>query len=167
MSLSTHSYVFDEPEEKSDFPVLPEGKEFPFSILEINEMTQSKNGNSMIPLKLEFDGGPLGKTAVYEYLVFMDSMKWKIDQFLKCVAGDAIKAGKKVNFEDADFLAWLKRRTGRATLKIEQVKGKTYDRNVLDSYIYEGTSKDVRQDSMPEPSRKEMVEEPDDDDIPF
>lgn len=169
MSLSTHSYVFDEPEEKTDFPVLPAGKEFPFVILEINEMKQSKAGNPMIPLKLEFDGGSLGKATVYEYLVFQDNMKWKIDQFLKCVAGEAIKAGKRVNFEDQTFLDWLKRQTGKGILKIEKVQGKDYDRNVLDSYVYDGSSKEVTQAraNTPPPEPADQGDEVDPDDIPF
>lgn len=163
-NLSTHSYVFEEPEEKSDLIVLPAGKEFPFKILEINAMKDSRAGNPMIPVKLEFDGGSLGKATVYENLIFMPSMKWKIDQFLKCVAGEGIKAGKKVNFEDSDFLEWLKRQTGRATLKIEPVLGKTYSRNSIDSYIYEGSSKGTSTNSMPEAGDDQ---EDDDENLPF
>ncbi len=169
MSLSTHSYVFEEPEEQSDRIILPAGKEFPFVILEINDMKDSSTGNPMIPVKMEFDGGDHGKSIVYEKLVFVETMKWKINQFLKCVAGDGIKAGKKVNFEDPEFIGWLKRQTGKATLKIEDVKGKTYQRNSVDSYSYEGSSKEVEKSSMPESSMPESssADEVDDDDIPF
>lgn len=166
MSLNLNAYQYDEPEEKSDFITLPAGKPFPFTIVEINEIKMSKAGNPMIPLKLEFDGGPLGKTTVYEYLVFHDNIKRKIDGFLKCVAGEAIKAGKKVNFEDSAFIDWLKRRTGTATLKVEPVQGKTYDRNVLDAYIYEGTSKDIRKAEAP-PEPADQGDDFDPDNIPF
>ena len=115
----------------------------------------------MIPIKLEFDGGDLGKVTVYDNLVFMESMKWKLDSFLKCVCGDALKAGKKINFEDPTFLDWLRRKSGVATLKIEQVRGKDYSRNSLNRYVYDGSSKGA----SAAPVEKES--EIDDDLIPF
>jgi hypothetical protein len=171
--MDASNFTFENPEERPAMVVLPEGTPFPFSILEVNEMERSRGGNDMIPLKLEFDGGALGKTKVYEYLVFADNMKWKINQFLACVAGDAIKEGKKVNFNDPAFIQWLQRRTGKATLRIEPVKGKTYDRNVIDSYIYEGSSKGTggaataRQSPPPEYQPADQDGDIDEEELPF
>ncbi|MBK1883696.1 DUF669 domain-containing protein [Luteolibacter pohnpeiensis] len=166
--MNLNDYTFEEPVEK-EFSVFEDG-EYPFTILEINALTTSTTGNPMIPLKLEFTDED-EKTTVYENLVFTDKAKYKIDQFLKCVCG-TLKPGRKINFEDPDFLRWLQVRTGRAKLTSEKVKGKDYRRNKVVSFVYESTSIEGTSVRTPAakaspPSTPVEAEVIDDDDIPF
>ena len=162
MSLTKFEYT--EPEEKSEFIILPKG-EYKFRILEINEMKETREKRiPMIPLKLEFSDDAGRTVVVYDNLLFAENTLWKVKQFLKCVYPD-INAGRAVDFEDPEFIAWLGRKTGTAKLKIGPVFGKDYDRNEVDAYVY------AKPESAAPPTSQnmklEVVEEADDDKIPF
>ena len=159
-------FIVEEPEER-DFTLLPKG-EYPWTILEINAMTETQKGDPMLPVKFEFTGPNGERATVYENFVFTDGAKWKINQFLKA-AYDQMESGKAVDFTDPAFLKWLKARTGRAKLGVEQVKGKTkdYDRNKIEAFIIGKT-----EGAPPSTKKTEAFTPPaaaadDDDEIPF
>jgi hypothetical protein len=164
MSFDPSNYEFNEPEEKS-FHIFPKG-EYQWRIAEINEMTTSKSGNAMLPIKFEFSDGE-NTNFVYENFVFVESAKFKIDQFLKCCSGQ-MAPGRKINFSDPEVLKWLAARTGRAKLKIEKAFGKDYDRNAIEAFVYETTKVSGASVSTP-PAKQQPPSAPadDDDDIPF
>jgi len=158
-NIDPNNFLMEEPEDR-EFIVLPEG-EYPFVILEINQMETSKSGNPMIPLKLEFTG-PGGSTTVYEYLVFADKAAFKIKQFLKSIA---VPIGQRVDFEDPQFLKWVKAQKGRAKLGVEPVQGKTYDRNKVEAFVYDKAA--TAAGGPPAAKAKVVPEDEVDDDIPF
>jgi hypothetical protein len=137
-TINPRSFLMEEPEER-DFTVLAKG-DYPFAIAEINAMTTTqKTGADMLPIKFEFTGHDGEKATVYENFVFTEAAAFKIKQFLKCVQ---VPIGQRVDFEDAKFLGWLKKQTGRARLGVERVQGKTkdYDKNKIEAFLYEKTS---------------------------
>lgn len=148
---------------ESQFTVLEDG-DYPFSILEMNAITRSASGNDMMPLKLEFSGPDGEKATVYEYLVFTEKAAFKINQFLASIK---IPTGTRINFRDAEFIKYIKAKSGVATLASEPVKGKYYFRNKVVKFLYNGTSK---RDEVPAhkatPAFVPPVED-DTDDIPF
>ena len=168
----TTDFISGEPEE-NNFTVLPKG-EYPFTILEINSFEQSKAGNDMLPLKLEFTGLEGVKSTVFENLVFTEKAIFKINQFLAAIS---VPAGTRINFRDPEFIKYLKVKTGRAMLDIEDYKNKAdkiVQKNVVAAFIYEGTSKRDKpvQKSIPSgppahrpsaPAESELS----DDEIPF
>ena len=130
-------FTSGEPEEQSAFTVFDDG-DYPFTIVEINEIKNSAAGNEMLQLKLEFTN-PEGETCtVYEYLVFTAKAAFKINQFLASIK---IPSGTRVNFHDPDFIKYIKAKSGIATLASEPVKGKDYLRNKIVKFLYNGTSK--------------------------
>jgi hypothetical protein len=159
--LDPSNFIYDEPEDK-DKIVFAKGI-YKFRIVEINSMTESKEArNPMIPIKFEFSRADGATTTVYENLVFIEAAKWKINQFLSCICGAGIKPGRKIDFEDADFLEWVGKQTGTARLKVERVQGKDYDRNSIENFIFSVTDAPKEKAApTPEPEAAE------DDDIPF
>jgi len=145
------------------FVVLADG-DYPFTILEMNAITRSASGNEMMPIKLEFSGPDGEKATVHEYLVFTPNAAFKINQFLASVK---IPEGTRINFRDAEFIKYIKAKSGVATLASEPVKGKDYFRNRVIKFLYNGTSK---RDEVPShkatPAFVPPVED-DTDDIPF
>lgn len=157
--LDPSNFIYDEPEDK-DKIVFAKGI-YKFRITEINSMTESKEArNPMLPIKFEFSRADGKTTTVYDNLVFTDTAKWKISQFLSCICGPGIKPGRKIDFNDADFLEWVKKQTGTARLKVEQVQGKDYDRNSIEAFIFSATDA-PKSAPAPEPADDE------DDAIPF
>lgn len=160
------SYEFEEPEDRK-FVVFPKG-EYPWRIVEINDMTTSKSGNPMLPIKFEFTNGD-DTTTVYENFVFTAAAKFKIDQFMKCCSGQ-MAPGRKINFTDPEVIKWLKARTGTAKLKVSPVLGKDYNRNEIEAFIYDVSK--VAGPTVTTPAAKQQppslpADEPEDDDIPF
>lgn len=164
MNLDPRNIIFEEPEER-DFVVFPKGV-YPFTILEINTMTESKEKRTpMLPIKLQFTRANGDTTTVYENLLFQDNAMWKISQFLKCLGGNKLKAGQSIDFESTDFLFWLKRQGGTARLKVSPVRGKDYDRNEVEAFIFnEGAKIEA---PAPRKIAPLIIDDSDDDDIPF
>jgi len=157
--IDPRNIIFEEPEERGDFVVFPKGT-YPFTILEINSMTESREKRTpMLPIKLQFTRTNGDTTTVYENILFQDNAMWKLHQFLKCVGGDKMKSGKAVDFESPDFLGWLKRQSGTARIKVSPVRGKDYDRNEVEAFIFNEAAS-PRREPTPPPAAE-------DDDIPF
>jgi hypothetical protein len=144
---------------ESTFTVFEDG-DYPFDILEMNAITRSANGNDMLPIKLEFTSPDGDKATVYEYLVFTEKAAFKINQFLASVK---IPTGTRINFRDAEFIKYIKAKSGIATLSSEPVKGKDYMRNKVVKFIYGGSSK---RDKIPSHKAEPSVPVDDTDDIP-
>lgn len=163
----TTDFISAEPEEFTN-SLLPKG-EYPFTILEINAFEQSRAGNDMLPLKLEFTGPNGEKSTVYENLVFTEKAIFKINQFLAAVS---VPKGTRINFRDDEFLKYLKTKTGRAILDIEEYKNrsdKMVKKNVITAFVYEGTSKREAAPTGPPAHRAAAppAEELEDEEIPF
>ena len=161
----TREFTAEEPEER-DFGVFPKG-EYPFTILELNEFTTSKAGNEMLPLKLEFKNEEGHTSNVFENLVFTEKALFKINQFLAAVG---VPKGTRINWRDDEFQKYIKAKSGRALLGVESYTdkgGKSREKNVVERFVYDGTSK--REDSPPvhKASAAPPAEEVSDDDIPF
>lgn len=166
--MDPSAYTFEEPEER-DYYTFPKGK-YKWRILEINDITESKNGNAMLPIKFEFYDDQGRTSPVYENLVFIEAAKFKIDQFLKCCSGQ-MAPGRKISFTDPEVLKWLKARTGEANLEVEDVPGKTYKRNKITGFVYSATTISGTTVSTPpakqQPPSAPADEEEDLDSIPF
>lgn len=161
----TRDFTSAEPEER-EFSVFPKG-EYSFTILEINEFQNSKAGNPMLPLKLEFKDKDGNTSNVYENLVFTEKALFKINQFLASVG---VPKGTRINWHDDEFLKYLKPKTGRAVLDIEEYTdkgGNKKEKNVIKAFVYEGTSK--RDDGPPahKATPGAAPGEDDMDDVPF
>lgn len=169
-NLDPRNFTYDEPEEGGNYAVLPKG-EYSFHIVEINSMTQSRNHNPMLPIKLEFLGPQGTKTQVYENLVFTEAAAWKVKQFLKCVGGNNLEPGRRIDFEDPQFIAWLAKRTGKAKLKIGHYTkdGKEYEKNEVEAFTYDKADAPPSASAAPapKPAPAAVEEEVDPDDIPF
>ena len=164
MSL-LENYQYDEPEDKSMEP-FPKG-EYPFRILEINAVTQSRSGSDMIPIKLEFSNAQGETVSVYENLVFTEKAKWKIDSFLKAI-WPKMEKGRKIAWLDDTFISWLKNQKGRAVLKVSPVQGKDYMRNEVDHYIYGSEGSQAVKAQAPAPTLPTgPPSDGNDDNIPF
>jgi hypothetical protein len=165
MSDLTTDFLSAEPEEHN-FTVLPKG-EYPFTILEINAFEQSRAGNDMLPLKLEFTGDAGATSNVYENLVFTEKAIFKINQFLAAVS---IPEGTRINFRDPEFIKYLKVKTGRAMLDIESYQnkaGKTVKKNVVASFLYGGSSKRDEVPAHRAAPAPDPADDDDDTDAPF
>lgn len=157
----TRDFTSEVPEER-EFSVFPKG-EYPFSILEINEFAESKAGNQKLPLKLEFKDDAGNKSNVFEDLVFTEKALFKINQFL---ASLSVPVGTRINWHDHEFRKYLLTKTGRAILGVESYtdkNGKAREKNVVERFIYDGTSK---RDDAP-PPHKAAEPEMEDEEIPF
>lgn len=161
------SYTYDEPEDR-EFIVFPKG-EYAWKIVEINEITHSRERHTpMLPVKFEFSDETGRTTTVYENFVFSDAAKWKLDQFMKACSGQ-MAPGRKINFTDPETIKWLKARTGRAKLKVEDVAGKsiTYQRNAIEAFTYAKSKVDGTTVSAPPAKASPPPAEDESDDIPF
>lgn len=160
----TRDFTSEEPQEH-EFSVFPKG-EYDFTTIEINEFQVSKNGNDMLPLKLEFVDDNGNKSNVFENLVFTEKTLFKINQYLAALG---VPKGTRINWRDAEFYKYLKSKKGRAVLGIETYKdkgGKDREKNVVVAYVYDGTSK--RDDAPPaHKASPPPADEIDDDSIPF
>jgi hypothetical protein len=156
------NYTYEEPVEGGPRILLPPG-EYPFRVVEVNDVEYSRaTNNPYIPIKLEFDG-PGGVSTCYENLVFTEKAKWKIDSFLKSIWGKA-DSGRRIDWTDAKFIGWLVGRTGVAKLRVAPVKGKDYERNEVESFLYDRDQSAAVKKEVPKPAPPPAVEE---DDIPF
>lgn len=161
--MSLTSFKYTEPEERPEFVVFPNG-EYKFRILEINEMKETREKRTpMLPIKLEFADDDGKTTVVYDNLLFAENTLWKVKAFLKCVYPQ-INEGRDINFEDPEFLDWLKRKTGTAKLKSEKVLGKDYSRNAVDAYVA-GKSSDAPPTAQN--IKLKVADDEEDDKIPF
>lgn len=157
------NYTYAEPEEGGNRILLPKG-EYPFRVAEVNDVEYARaTNNPYIPIRLEVTGEE-GTAKVYENLVFTEKAKWKIDSFLKAIWGKA-EEGKRIDWTSPEFIQWLIGRTGRCKVKVAPVKGKDYDRNEVDEFLYDrDASAAVKKEAPPVAAPADDV---DDDDIPF
>ena len=160
------SYTYEEPT-AGGFKVLPEG-EYDFIVKEVFDWQESKKGNDMLPIDIEVEG-----TSQSDWLVFVDSAKWKIDSFLKSIYAGALPPGKKIDFENTE---WMLGRKGRVKLKIKTIPkknspGETMEVNEIDSYLYDSTKIEGRAVTTPRAAAApasapaQVFEE--EDDVPF
>jgi hypothetical protein len=162
MSLRDN-YTYEEPT-AGGFRLLPEG-EYDFTIEEVFDWEESKKGNDMLPISILVEG-----TKQNDWLVFTETAKWRIDGFLKSIFGGALPPGKKVDFENT---TWMQGRKGRVRLKVKKIPkknglpGEMMEVNEIDAYVYESTKMDGRSITTPKAAPAPVVEEDEDDSIPF
>jgi len=168
MSDLLSNYTYEEPTER-DFVTFEKG-EYPFKFIEINEPVEKPGKHPYIPIKLEFTRPDGATTQVYENLVFAPTMKWKLDQFVKCTCGTALPPGRGIDWRDINFTRWLLNRTGRAVLDVEPIPEKTYSRNRIASWCYDKTATAApapARPPAPSPAPFTPVDDHDDEPIPF
>ena len=160
------NYTYEEPVEGSSHVLLPAG-EYPFRVVEVNEVAYSRaTNNPYIPVKIEVDGGPLGTATCYENLVFTQKAKWKIDSFLKSIWGKA-EPGRRIDWCAPQFTQWLVNRTGRCKIITAPVKGKDYERNEVSEFLYDrDRSAAVKREAAP-PAAAAPPADDEGDNIPF
>lgn len=108
-----------------EFAILPEG-EYDFEVADL-EKTFSKAGNKMAKIVLEivFQGH---KYKVFDNMVLMSNMKWKLAQFFECL-------GLKKKGTELKSMPWnqVVEKCGRVRIKHEEYNGKTNAK--VDAYI--------------------------------
>ncbi len=166
MSFDPSNYTYEEPEDRSHV-LLPKGS-YQFSIVRIDAIENSKNGNPMMPIQIEVEG-PNGAIAlVYDRLVFTEKTKWKIDQFMKSICSGTLQSGRRMSFTDPKTIKWMLAQKGWVKLGVEMAQGKTkdYERNCIEAYLPEAPKMVGAAPSAPSaPAGPAVVD--DSDDIPF
>lgn len=104
--------------------------DYRLKVVEASEDT-SKAGNDMIKLKLRIvkEDGSNGP-ALFDYLVFSESSRWKVDAFLMS-AGQHPGEGEALSLEADDMIGW----EVQATLKVESYDGKKG--NKVEAYLFD------------------------------
>lgn len=102
--------------------------DYTLRVLEAKEDT-SKNGNDMIKLSLAVvkEDGTSG-VRLFDYLVFTDASRWKIDSFLMA-AGKHPGEGKSLDLDTDAMIGW----ECEATLAIDKHEGK--ESNKIAAYL--------------------------------
>jgi len=120
--MPTHKY-----EGRDNIPVVEAG-EYLANVTGF-EFKLSKSGNDMLELRLstEPDGAKL-----YEYLVFTDSMGWKIDVVLKAL-GLAPKEGEEIDIDEKFVEDHIMFAQGWVQVVVEEYEGKK--RNKIAQWI--------------------------------
>jgi hypothetical protein len=178
MSLRDN-YQYEEPTE-GGFKVLPKG-DYDFTVDEVFAWEESKKGNDMLPICIIVEGQKMN-----DWLVFVDTVKFKIDAFLKSIFGGPPTV--KVDFENT---GWLLGRKGRVRLGIVEkpkkgsTTGEMVQFNEIEAYLYDSSKIEGRtvvpagggagggaarprptsQPAAPSPAPAEDFE--DDTDVPF
>lgn len=113
-----------------EFPILPVG-EYEFEVVDL-EKTFSSKGNKMakITLEINYNGH---KYKVFDNIVLMSNMKWKIAQFFECL-------GLKKKGTELKSMPWnqVAEKHGRVKIKHEEYNGKTNAK--VDAYIVTAAS---------------------------
>ena len=108
-----------------DYSILPVG-EYEFEVSDL-EKTFSKAGNKMAKITMDiiFEGH---KYKVFDNIVLMSNMKWKIAQFFECL-------GLKKKGTELKSMPWnqVVEKHGRVKIKHEEYNGKTNAK--VDFYI--------------------------------
>ncbi len=99
--------------------------DYSFEVVNAEEK-KSKSGNDMIELTLLVKG-----SKVYDNLVFIEKVFWKIDQFLKST-GSHPGEGKEINVEADDCVG----QKGRVRLSVGK-NDKGNERNEVECYLWE------------------------------
>jgi len=128
---------------------LPEGA-YQFTVLDANEK-RSQGGNTMIELQLLVKGPNGDELRVYDHLVFVKNMSWKIDHF-RAATGETVVAGP-ASLEALDCID----RTGRALLTTEKFQGR--EQNKIADYIDPSAEKPPPAKAKNPFRREETIEE--------
>jgi hypothetical protein len=104
---------------------LPEGA-YEFSVIDANDKT-SQSGNPMIELQLAIKGPNGDELRIFDHLVFVKSMTWKIDHFRTSTGEQVVKGPASLDAIDCID------RCGKALLTIERFGGR--DQNKVSDYI--------------------------------
>ena len=115
--------------ELAENALLPEG-EYTFEILTAEDTQSKSTGNDMLKLSLRiFENGGENSQRVFDYLVSIDSMIWKIRHF-----ADAI--GMLPEYDSGEMLAeTLPGRTGKCKIVIQPASGQWDAKNAVKDYL--------------------------------
>jgi hypothetical protein len=148
--------------------LLPEGV-YPFTVLDAVDAISNAGRNPMIELTLLVRGPNGDEARVYDRLVFVKNMGWKIDHF-RTATGETVVKGP-ASFDAVDALD----RSGKCLLAIEDYQGR--EKNVVKDYIDPKSEKKPPSAkpspaALPKPPEKSIAQEfrekgADDDDIPM
>ena len=115
--------------ELKESELLPEG-EYQFEILTAEDTQSKSTGNDMLKLSLRiFENGGENSQRVFDYLVSIDSMIWKIRHFAEAI-------GMLPEYESGEMLAeTLPGRTGKCKIVIQPASGQWDAKNVVKDYL--------------------------------
>ena len=115
--------------ELKESALLPEG-EYTFEILTAEDTQSKSTGNDMLKLSLRiFENGGENSQRVFDYLVSIDSMIWKIRHFAEAI-------GMLPEYESGEMLAeTLPGRTGKCKIVIQPASGQWDAKNVVKDYL--------------------------------
>ncbi len=133
------SFTTGEPKQGGASFLLEPG-EYDLRIIDAKE-SQSKGGDAMLEVvfRAQLADGSDGP-KIFEYLVFIEKMMWKIDNFL-AACGKHPGQGKNFDLYPSLMFGW----TCRARLKVEEYNGK--QRNKVEEYIIDPETVGVNPDS--------------------
>ena len=145
-----------QPKSESDIALanlIPDGV-YPFEVLEAKE-TRSTKGNDMTALKVNVVHAD-GEKVIFDYLVSIDSMAYKIRHFAESI-------GMLAEYEAGDLPAeQMVGRTGSAKVGNQPAQGGYDAKNVIKDYI-----KGLPSAEKTAKAHKAAAEVLQDDDIPF
>ena len=115
--------------ELKESELLPEG-EYQFEILTAEDTQSKSTGNDMLKLSLRiFENGGENSQRVFDYLVSIDSMIWKIRHFAESI-------GMLPEYESGEMLAeTLPGRTGKCKIIIQPASGQWDAKNAVKDYL--------------------------------
>ena len=115
--------------ELKESELLPEG-EYTFEILTAEDTQSKSTGNDMLKLSLRiFENGGENSQRVFDYLVSIDSMIWKIRHFAEAI-------GMLPEYESGEMLAeTLPGRTGKCKIVIQPASGQWDAKNAVKDYL--------------------------------
>lgn len=102
--------------------------EYDFLVTEATDKLSAK-GNEMVELKLQMEDSEGRTFTVFDYLVSIDVMAYKIRHFAQCV-------GLMDQYDAGDMAAeYIQGRTGKAKVGVQPAKGQYQAKNIVTDYI--------------------------------
>lgn len=112
--------------------------EYDFLVADATDKLSAK-GNEMVELKLQLEDGDGRQFVIFDYLVSIDSMAYKVRHF-------AETTGLLPQYEKGDLPAELMvGHTGRCKIGVQPAKGQYQAKNVVSDYLGVGSADPVKQ----------------------
>lgn len=112
--------------------------EYDFLVVDATDKLSAK-GNEMVELKVQMEDSDGRNFTVFDYLVSIDSMAYKVRHF-------AETTGLIPQYEKGDMAAeYMVGRTGRCKLGVQPAKGAYPSKNIISDYVGTGAAEPVKQ----------------------
>lgn len=141
--MLTVKFKDEEPTDRQEYEPIRPGTYF-LTVVDVEE-TESKKGAPMVKVQFEVSPGQECEgRSVYDYIVFMDSMLWKVQKFLKCI-GEPYKGEVKIDPDQ-----WIAR-VCKVRIETQDYKNQNGDLRLKDAivdYMFDDTIKQDRQEKV-------------------